>query len=105
MVAPVDLQVTEEAQHDLEGQIIQAQLGDLGPLLLGQEAEQEPHGVPIAAHRCGPQALHRHQMVDEERMHQRPQGPSRVHAWTASVGAKASNRWLACPSSAGVIVK
>lgn len=105
VVAPLSLQVAQEAQHCFEAEVLEAESGDLGALLLRQKAEQETHRVPIAAHRRWPEPLHRHQVIDEERVHHRPERAALAHRRSPAVTAKASNRRLASSSRAGVIVR
>ena len=66
VVAAVLLEVTEERDHPLEGQIVERQARDLAALLGGDEHEQEPDRVAVAAHRARAEALDGDQVIDEE---------------------------------------
>jgi hypothetical protein len=44
-------QVAQEPEHPLEGEVGDAESGDLGALVGGDETQQDPHGVPVASHR------------------------------------------------------
>jgi hypothetical protein len=44
VVVTVVLQVAQEPEDVLEAQVLEAELGDLGFLLLGDEAQQQPDG-------------------------------------------------------------
>ena len=112
VVAALVLQVAEEPEDPFEAEVCNGELGDLRSLVLGDVAQQQPDGVPIAAHRGRAQPLHRDQMVEEERVDQRPERLLAGHG-VAGHGvpadqagrAKVSNRWLASASSCGVIVR
>ena len=51
VVAAVLFEVPEEADDPLEGEIIERQARDLAVLLGGDELQQEPDRVAVAAHR------------------------------------------------------
>src|SRR5262249_42879010 len=106
VVAAAFLQVPQEGQDLLEGEVFQGQAGDLAPLGGGGECQQEPDGVAVAADRGGPQPFDRDQVVSEVGVQDRSErlgfhGAAAVQAGSAS----ASNRRLACSSSAGVMVR
>ena len=91
----------------LEGEILERQPADLAALVGGDEQEQEPDRVAVAAHRAGRRPFDRDQVVDEEGVHD---GPSGVGGSSCAPpgqagSANASNRRLASSSSAGVIVR
>ena len=79
VVVALVLQVAQEAHDPVEGQVVDGQLGDLGLVVVGHEPQQEHDRVPVAAHRRRPQALHGDEVVDEERLDQRPDGLSGAH--------------------------
>ena len=107
MIVAVVLQVAEEAEDLLEAQVLEAELRDLRSLLFGDEAQQEPDGVAVAAYRRRPQPFHRDQVVEEEGVDQRPERPRPGHGFAGdhAGSAKASNRRLASASSWGVMVR
>lgn len=47
VVAP-GLQVAEEAEDPLEGEVLDGEPGELGATVVGHETQQEPHGVAVA---------------------------------------------------------
>ena len=107
VVTSVLFQVAEEAEDALEAEVTDVELGDLGALVGGDEAQQESHGVSVAAHRRWAETFHRDQVVDEERVHERAERRSVGHV-VASVqagSAKTSNRRFASASSSGVMVR
>jgi hypothetical protein len=59
------LEVSQERDHSLAGQIIGRQARDLAAFLSGEEHEQEADRVAVAAHRAGAQALHGDRVIDE----------------------------------------
>ena len=107
VVVAVVLQVAQEAEDLFEAEVLDVELGDLRSLVLGHEAQQEPDGVAVAAHRRRPQPLHRDQVVEEEGVDQRPERPRAGHGFASdhAGSAKASNRRLASASSWGVMVR
>ena len=68
VVVPVSLEMTKESEDPLEAQIFQGKSSDPAALVVGYETKKEPDGVAIAVHRCRPETLDGHQMVDEERV-------------------------------------
>jgi hypothetical protein len=107
VVAAVVLEVAQEAEDPFEGQVLDAEPGDLGALVVCDEMQQEPYRVAIAAHRRPAQSLHGDQVVDEEGVQERPERPRPGHgcACTKVGAAKASNRRFASVSSWGVMVR
>ena len=78
----------------------------LQPFVGGDEDQQQPDRVAVAAHRGRPQPLDRDQVVDEERMQRAAPAAGSVMARLRHAGsAKASNRRLASASSPGVMVR
>jgi hypothetical protein len=73
VVAALVFQVAQEPQDPFEAQVCDVELGDLRSLVLGSEAQQEPDGVAVAAHRGRAQPLHRNQVVEEEGLDERPE--------------------------------
>ena len=77
------------------------------PLSSADEAQQEPDGVPVAAHRGRAEPLDRDQVVEEKGVDDRPERPPPGHGFPAdhAGSAKASKRRLASASSCGVMVR
>ena len=107
LVAPVVLEVAQERHDPVEGEVVKGQAGDLAALVGRDEHQEQPHGVAVAAHRGGAQALDRDQVAGEEGVQDRAEGLGLGHraAWVQAGAAKASNRRLAWSSSCGVIVR
>jgi hypothetical protein len=101
------LEVAEEPQYPLEGQVFDVEPCDLAALVTSCEAQEKPHRVPVAAYRRRPEAFHRHEVVGEEGVDERAEWPPGAHLSPADHAASAydSNRPLATASSSGVIVK
>ena len=53
VVAALLFEASQERDHPLAGQIIKRQARDPAALLCGDEHEQEPDRVAVAAHRAG----------------------------------------------------
>jgi hypothetical protein len=107
MVAPVCFEVAQEAGDPVEGEVFEPQSGDLAALVSGREGQQQPDGVPVAAHRGGAQALDRDQVIGEIRVQERPHGIGRGHgpAFVHAGAAKSSKRRLAWSFSSSVMVR
>ena len=73
VVAAVLLEVAQERHDPLEGEIADGQPGDLRALVRREEHEQQPDRVAVAADRGGSQAFDGDQVVDEERVQERPE--------------------------------
>ena len=106
-VVAIHFEVAEEPLDPIEREIGERKPGDRAPLVPRDEHEQEPDRVPVAADRGRPEALHRDEVVDEERVEQ---GPERrvIALGTGSVqagSANASKRRFASSSRAGVTVR
>jgi hypothetical protein len=101
VVVALVLQVAQEPDDPLEAEVVEAEPADPGPLVLGHEAQQEPDGVPVAAHRRRPQALDGDQVVDEEGVDHGAEEPGLGHGLVADHAgwAKASKRRLASANS------
>jgi hypothetical protein len=84
-----------------------AEPGDVHVLVAGGEAQQQPDGVPVAAHRRRAQPLDGDQVVGEEGVDERPERPRPGHHLpSVQAGcAKASKRRPASTSSCGVMVR
>jgi hypothetical protein len=107
LVAPVLLEVADESEDPLEGQVSEREAGDLAALVGRGEHQEQPHGVAVAAHRGRAEPLDRDQVVGEERVQDRAEELGLGHR-AASVhagAAKASNRRPASASRGGVIVR
>jgi len=107
VVVAVLLQVTQEADHPLEGQIVEVELGDLGALVLRDISQQKPHRVAVAAHRRRPESFDGDQVVDEERVHEQPELSVAGHGLASdhAGSVNASKRRLASSSSPAVMVR
>ena len=60
------LEVANEAEHALEREVGERQLRYPAPRVLGDEPEEQPDTVAVAAYRRRPQPLHRDEAVEEE---------------------------------------
>ena len=97
---------SQEREDPLQGEILKRQARDLAAPLRGEEHEQQPDRVAVAAHRTRPQSLDRDQVVEEVGMQQLPERLCAHRAISVQIGsANASKRRLASSSSAGVIVR
>jgi hypothetical protein len=106
MIAAVLLQVLEERQHPIEGQILNRQPSDRSPRLLRDKAQEQPHGIAVAADGAQAQTLLYRQVVGKKRLYQLTEGGCHGRSPSVSVGAaKASKRRLASFRSVAVIVK
>jgi hypothetical protein len=107
VVAPVLLEVAEEPDDAVEGEVGEGEAGDLAPLVGRDEHQEEPHGVAVAAHGGGAEAFDRDQVAGEERVQDRAERLGLGHraTWVQAGAAKASNRRLASASRGGVIVR
>jgi hypothetical protein len=107
VVAPVVLEVAEEPDDAVEGEVGEGEAGDLAALVGRDEHEEEPHGVAVAAHRGGAEPFDRDQVAGEEGVQDRAEGLGLGHhaTWVQAGAAKASNRRLASASRSGVIVR
>jgi hypothetical protein len=68
VITTVDFKMLEKADDPLEGEVAKRKACDLAMPIGSSELKQEPDRVAVAAHRGGTQALHRDQVVHEERM-------------------------------------
>ncbi len=103
LVAAVLLEMAQESDDSLEGEIAHRELGDVRAFVGCEEQDQEPDRVAVAAHRGWPQALDGHQVIGEERVQQWPQRRVRTHRPVSvhAGSAKISKRRLASSRSAG----
>src|SRR5258708_38173865 len=101
------LEIPQEFDDPVEGKVAERQPGDLAAFVRGGEGEEQPDGVPVAAHRRGPQALDGDQVVGEKRVQDRPDRLVSGHCVTSAQAgcAKNSNRRLASSSSCGAMVR
>jgi hypothetical protein len=107
VIAAVLFEVAQEREDPLQGEIPHRQARDLAALLGGEEHEQQPDRVAVAADRSGAQSLDRDQVIEEIGVQQLPERRGGGHrAVSVQAGAaNASKRRLASSNRAGVIVK
>src|SRR5256885_7484882 len=107
MVAALGFEILQEPDDALEAEVGEGQARDPASLVGRDELEKQPDGVPVAADRGRAQALDRDQVIDEERVQDRPErlGAAQSLASTHAGSANASNRRFAWFSSPGVMVR
>ncbi len=108
LVASSILEMPEESEDSLAAQVLDGEPGDLRFLVTGHEAQQEPDGVTVAAHRGWTEPLCCNEVVEKEGLHDRSEGsrPAAHRSSSDHAGwAKASKRRLASASSWGVMVR
>src|SRR5260370_544467 len=74
VVAPVLLEVAEEGDDPVEGEVAEREAGDLAAFVCCGEQEEQPHGVAVAAHRGGAEAFYRGQGAGGEGVQDRGEG-------------------------------
>jgi hypothetical protein len=106
VVATVVFEVAQERDDPFEAEVGQLQAGDLGPLVGGDEQQEQADGVAVAAHRRRSQPLDGDQVLEEERLDEWAKRWSSHGAACSHAGsANASKRRLASVSSPGVICR
>ena len=73
VVAAVLFEVSQEREDPLQGEILERQARDPAALLRGEEHEQQPDRVAVAAHRTRAQSVDRDQVVEEVGVQELPE--------------------------------
>ena len=106
VVAAGLLEMSEKGHNPFRGEILEGKLRDGAPHRGGDEAQEEPKGIAVAAHRGWPEPPLHLEIVLEERAHDGAE--SRDHGAPPSMNAgcaKASKRRFAWRSRASVMVR
>ena len=105
-LAATVFEVSQEALHPIESEILELDSGELAALVRGDEHEEQTHSVAVALHRRTPKSLLPGEMTDEEGVKKRSES-GRAHDATSgiAVAATRAKRFLASRRSSQAIVR
>jgi hypothetical protein len=105
VIASRRLQMLQESEHPLEGQISDPQLADGSPRLRRDEGQEDPQCIAVTPNGSGSKPLLSGQILHEKAVDKCAERDGRHGRTSAIVGANASNRRFASANNSLVIVR